>query len=42
MYNDSDIYNIADSQFMQAVKVVTTNETVFSGNLSQYIATVYL
>ena len=39
---DETIYHINQTDFIAATKVTTTDPGIFSGDLSQYIATIYM
>jgi len=41
MYDNSEVYDITD-QFQLAVKVMNTTNNTLPGDMSQYIATVYM
>jgi len=42
LYNDDEPYNIGQNDFVLAVNVSTTNQTIFPGDMSQYLSTVYM
>ena len=42
LYSDAQAYNMTPNDFVLAVNVYVTNTTVFPGNMSQYISTVYM